>query len=147
MDAETLSVVGRNRLIEQLLQGGVDVAVPLRDNGIDLIAYNDSRDGFVVCPIQVKASAGRSFSIDQKLEKIPNLIHAFVWGVGTEHTGVFALTHHEALGVADAMGYTLTQAWQRGLYTTQQPSKSLVEHLERFRMTPEDWKKKISGMV
>ena len=71
--------MGRNRLIEQLLEAGLEVALPLRDHGIDLIAYADRRDpSFVACPIQMKAGTLKSFGIDRKYEKFPNLIHAFV---------------------------------------------------------------------
>lgn len=147
MDAETLTIVGRNHLINELLEAGIESAVPVRPNGISLFAYLDSKQGMIVCPLHVRASAGKAFAIDQKLERVPNLVHTFVWGVGTSASATYALTHHEALGVADAMGYTITQAWQRGLYTTQQPSKSLVEHLERYRMTPEAWKHKLATLT
>lgn len=147
MDAETLLLVGRNRLINELLEAGIETALPLRQKGIDLFAYLELKETTVIAPIRVRASAGRSFAIDQKLEKVPRLIHAFVWGVGTEKPTTYALTHHEALNVADAMGYTITQAWQRGLYTTQQPSKNLVEQLERFQMSPEAWVRKLSAIA
>ena len=147
MDAETVTLIGRNRLVEQLAEAGIDVAIPTRERGIDLVIMAELRDTFALFPVQLKASCGRSFSIDQKFERIPDLLHVFVWGVGTNNTAVYALTHREAVGVADAMGYSLVQSGQRGLYATQQPSKSLVEHLERFRMTPEEWQKKISAMA
>lgn len=146
MDAETLALIGRNRLVNELLEAGIEVALPMRDKGIDLFAYLDTKETTVVAPIRLRASSGRSFAIDQKLEKVPRLIHAFVWGVGTDKPTTYALTHKEALGVADAMGYTITQAWQRGLYATQQPSKNLVEQLERFQMTPDAWVKKLGAV-
>lgn len=147
MDTETLALVGRNRLINELLEAGVEVALPVRDKGIDLFAYFDMKETTVVAPIRIRASAGRSFAIDQKLERVPRLIHVFVWGVGTDKPSTYALTHHEAMTVADAMGYTITQDGQRGLYTTQQPSKTLVEQLKRFQMTPDGWTKKIAEIV
>lgn len=77
-DTQVKGLIGRSRLIEDLLRAGLEIAVPLRDRGIDLIAYKDF-ESFIARPIQVKAASARNFSIDQKYEKIDNLIIAFVW--------------------------------------------------------------------
>lgn len=146
MDAEVIATIGRNHVVNELLEAGVDVAMPVRSSGIALIAYAELKDTVAIAPLAIRASSGKSFAIDQKLEKVPNLIHVFVWGIGSAgRPATYALTHREALGVADAMGYTITQAWQRGLYNTQQPSRSLVEHLERYRMSSDAWKAKIAA--
>ncbi len=151
MDTQTIEIIGRNRLIDELLRAGLEVALPLRDRGIDLIAYADvgaKLTEFVACPIQMKASSGRSFSIHRKYEKFLNLIHAFVWGLGSSSVApaTYALTQQEAIAVAQAMGYTLTPSWQDGNYTTQQPSKKLLALLEPYRMTPAAWWLKITKM-
>ena len=39
MDTQMIEIMGRNRLIDELLRAGLEVALPLRDRGIDLIAY------------------------------------------------------------------------------------------------------------
>src|SRR5437667_4051303 len=64
MDTQMIEIMGRNRLIDELLRAGLEVALPLRDRGIDLIAYVDLADqvsAFVACPIQMKAASGRFF--------------------------------------------------------------------------------------
>lgn len=38
---KTIEILGRNRLVDELLVAGLEVALPLRDRGIDLIAYVD----------------------------------------------------------------------------------------------------------
>ena len=40
VDSQLIEIIGRNRLINELLRGGLEVATPLRDRGIDLIAYH-----------------------------------------------------------------------------------------------------------
>lgn len=40
-DSQVVELLGRNRLIEELLLAGLEVALPLRDRRIDLIAYAD----------------------------------------------------------------------------------------------------------
>jgi len=83
MDSQTIELVGRSQLTSELLRAGLEVALPLRDRGIDLVAYADTGDGvtaFTAVPIQMKAASERSFSIDRKYDKFPNLLHAYVWG-------------------------------------------------------------------
>lgn len=142
IDTDAVELIGRQRLIEELLRGGLGVAVPMRKGAIDLVAYAEPGllgSSFLSCPIQMKASAGRSFSIDQSSADIPNLLHVYVWGVATDQCTIFALTDAEARSVAEAMGYTFAQSGQRGLYG-QRPTRNLVELLERYRMTPERWR-------
>jgi hypothetical protein len=80
-DSQIKGLIGRNRLVEQLVLPGLDVAIPQRDHGADLVAYANVRKGFksfVACPIQVKASSAEQFSIDRKFEKIRGLILVFI---------------------------------------------------------------------
>lgn len=41
LDSQTVEIIGRNRLIHDLLLAQLEIALPLRDRGIDLIAYKD----------------------------------------------------------------------------------------------------------
>jgi len=38
MDTQTIEILGRNRLVTELISAGIEVALPLRDHGVDLIA-------------------------------------------------------------------------------------------------------------
>ena len=151
MDTQVVELLGRNRLIDELLLAGLEVATPARDRGIDLIAYADfgpQLDRFVACPIQMKASSERSFSLDRKYEKFPALLMAYVWNLRAPDEAVtYALTFDEARGVAEEMGWTQTKSWANGLYSTTRPSRRLVKLLEPFRMTPERWWRKVTGLV
>jgi hypothetical protein len=148
LDSQAVEIIGRSRLVEQLLLGGIEVALPARDRGIDLIAYLDLDEAlaaFIACPIQMKAATGRSFSIGAKYAKFPNLIHAYVWNISMEPE-VYALTQLEAVEVAEEMGYTRTRSWlDGGYYTTTKVGETgaLFDLLQRFRMTPELWRRKI----
>jgi hypothetical protein len=114
---------------------------PLRDRGVDLIAYVDideDIDNFVGIPIQLKAASKRSFGIHRKYDKFLNMIITFVWDLASteELPSIYALTQQEAVAVADAMGYTQTESWQTwGGYDTTSPSKKLIEYLKPYRMT------------
>jgi len=84
MDTQLVEIIGRQRLISDLLTADLEIALPIRDRGVDLIAYADLRDQvahFTACPIQMKAALEASFSIDRKYARFPNLLIAYVWHV------------------------------------------------------------------
>lgn len=145
LDSQITELLGRNRLCDELLRAGLEIALPVRDRGIDLIAYVDLDPGmgrFHARPIQMKAASTAAFSIDRKYEKFPDLILAFVWHVSAERPAeTYALVYGEALEIAGAMGWTATASWtQAGRYSTQAIAAPLLRQLEPFRMTPEAWR-------
>jgi len=146
-DPQVVELIGRNRLGSELLRDGLEVAVPARDRGIDLIAYLDrSPDGtdFIARPVQMKAASKRSFSLFQKYEKTRGLIIVYIWFVhNAERTEIYALTYEEAFKIAAKMGWTKTASWKKGGYSTTQPGERLCELLKPYRMHPGDWKGKI----
>ena len=148
MDTQVVELLGRNKLVSDLLRAGLEVALPMRDRGIDLIAYVDLRpkvQTFVARPIQMKAALSKSFSINRKYSKIRDLIIAFVWSIGEPgEPTIYALTHDETVDVARKMGYTKTPSWKAGSYGTTNPGKKLVSLLDPYRMTPEKWWNKIT---
>lgn len=148
MDSQVVELLGRNRLVDELLRSGLEVALPERDRGIDLIAYADldSRvSSFVARPIQMKAASKAHFSIFRKYEKFPDLLLAFVWHLASpDAVKTFALFYDEAIQVGEAMRWTQTSSWiDKGGYSTQRPSQKLLRLLEPYRMTPEAWWRKV----
>lgn len=106
-DTQIIELIGRNRLGSDILRDGLDVAVPARDRGIDLIAYADlsaSVKTFVARPIQMKASSEASFSIDRNYKKLASLIIAYIWHVHDPNkTVTYALTYREAFANREKM--------------------------------------------
>lgn len=147
-DPQRIELLGRNRLIEELLRAGLEVSLPLRDRGIDLIAYEDTGKGvaaFSARPIQMKAASDERFNVDRKYEAFPGLIIAFVWNVNdAARTTTYALTYAEIMAVADAMGYTQTTSCENGRYACTRISGKLRALLEPHRMTPEKWRELIT---
>jgi hypothetical protein len=150
MDAQIVELTGRHYLIGELLQAGLEVAMPIRDRGIDLIAYADIDERvtqFVACPIQMKAATHSSFALLSKYSRVRNLILAYVWHLDDlRHTVTYALTYKEGLTIAESLGWTETPSWRRGAYCSTSPSAKLVTMLEPHRMTPEKWWNKITGL-
>jgi hypothetical protein len=144
IDTQVVELLGRHRLMSELLRDGLEVAVPARDRGVDLIAYSDLSlqvATFAARPIQMKAFTTRGFSAARKYTKIADLIMAYVWHLGGEEPAVtFAMPYAEVVKVAEAMGWTVTASWQDGgAYTTTSPSQKLLGLLEQYRMGPGKW--------
>ncbi len=148
MDTQTIEILGRNRLVNELLLSGLEVAIPMRDRGIDLIAYVDlaaKTTKFTAVPIQMKVASTRAFSIDKKYGKISNLLIVYIWGLRSpEHAQIFALTYSEAVDIAESMKWTATASWKKGYYSTSAPSKKLCELLAPFKMSPDTWREKFT---
>ena len=141
LDSQQVEVLGRSRLKAALIEAGMEVATPERDNGVDLIVYRWSLEtgDFVARPIQMKAASNFTFSVDRKYERIPHLILAFVMNVRADHQ-MYALWYRDAVNVAESLGWTKTISWVRGGgYTRTHGSKNLVQALDPYKMDPGDW--------
>ena len=149
LDSQVIELLGRNRLTDEILRSGLEVAQPIRDRGVDLIAYADLETNvpsFIARPIQMKAASNQSFGINQKYAKLPNMLIAFVWNLASapDQVVTFALSYKEAVTVAAEIGYTLSPSWLTGSYTTTKPSVRLRELLEPYRMTPPRWWERVT---
>ena len=96
----------------------------------------------------MKAFTYRRFGVDKKYARFPNLIIAYVWYVNDpSKTVTYGLTYQEAVRVADDMGWTKTISWEKGAYSTKNPSKKLLDLLEPYKMSsPQKWWEKIIDM-
>jgi hypothetical protein len=157
MDSQMVELVGRNWLVTELLRANLEVARPERDRGIDLIAYKDldhPAADFIACPIQMKAHSDRSFSVHQKYEKFRRLLLVYIWDLDRPaDTRAYALTYAECVSIAEAMEWTSTDSWKTGGktgikgYTTNAPSKKLIQLLEPHLMTTHTWPIKINTVA
>lgn len=142
-DSQRVELLGRNRLIDELLRDNLEVALPVRDRGIDLIAYVDHADGvstYAARPIQMKAAWTQSFAIDRKYEKFSGLLIAYVWRLNSPKDAVtYALTFDQARSIAEQMGWTRTASWERGAYVINKPGTRLLKALEPFQMRLGAW--------
>jgi hypothetical protein len=151
MDTQLVELIGKNYLTAELLRANLEVAIPIRDRGIDLIAYADVDErlqSFVSCPIQMKAAMQRSFSLDKKYERVRNLLIVYVWHLhDLNQTITYALTYEETLKIAEEIGWTRTISWERGSYANTKPSAKIISMLEPYKMNSEKWWQKITGLI
>ena len=93
----------------------------------------------------MKAASNRSFGLDRKYARFPNLLIAYVWHLDRPEAVVtFALTYDEAVRVLQEMGYANTTSWERGNYVNNEPGVELRGLLERYQMTPEKWWQRVT---
>ena len=149
-DGQLTEIAGKHVLISRLVAAGFEVAEPLRDKGIDLLAYRDGEGGkdFAAYPIQLKASSHESFSLDKKYERFPRLLIAYVWNVqAPERSDVYALTFSDALQVMEKKGYAKTESWtKKGYYFVRSAGPELKEMLEPYKMTTKRWQEKLQAI-
>jgi len=146
VDTQLIELEGRNRLIESILSAGLDVALPIRDDGVDLIVYRrKGEDVFNARPLQLKTATKPRFTVDRiKYEGRHGLIMAYVWG--QDRSTIYALSYHpDVSDVARAMGWDQTNAWQTGAGTKRPgwscyASSKLLRVLEPFQATPDRWR-------
>jgi hypothetical protein len=149
-DTQITELEGQRYLISQLLADGVEVANPLRDHGIDLIAYLDQREGtgqFLACPIQLKTATGERFSLHRKYQKFPNLLMVYAWNISSDTTRAFyALTYSEAENLLKSgtkgTDHTKTDSYKNGVYHFK-VSDEWRKLLKPYKMEPGQWKNKI----
>jgi hypothetical protein len=124
-DTQLTELAGRHFLIARLLDDGVEVATPVRDHGIDLIAYVDRTETtgqFFACPIQLKTANEERFILHSKYEKFPNLLMVYAWNISDDDKRVlYALTYSEAKKLLQkgvkGTDHTETDSWKkRGVY-------------------------------
>ncbi len=143
IDSQQVEIVGRNLLISLLVSSGIEVARPERDRGVDLIAYLDLdvERGFQALPLQLKAFSARGMSVNRKYERLSDLHVVYAWHVREPaQAEFFCLSTAEAVAVANEMGWTRTESWRKGVYTTNSPPVRLVALLEPYRVTTaEHW--------
>ncbi len=143
-DKQVVEILGRNRLVNELLLTGLEVARPERDHGVDLIVYADRSprvSAFVARPLQMKAAMEHSFALEAKYRPFPNLLLVYVWHLADPAQAVTcAMDYGEALSIAQVMGWLETPSWlEKGIYSNTTPGRKLVALMEPYMMTLERW--------
>jgi hypothetical protein len=149
LDVQQREILGRNRLIEALMRENIEVALPLRDRGVDMLAYVDVQElatsasgshRFVAVPVQMKSATHERFSVHKKYAKIANLLLVYVWKIDVpSEIEFYAMTYAQALQIADAQGMTKTKSWNdpngKGKYSATRVSESLRAKLSPYQIT------------
>jgi len=147
IDTQIIELKARSLLFDALWADDIEVAIPVRDRGIDFIAYVDhgKKGDFVARPIQVKAASTASFGVDKKYQKFADLLIVYIWNVESPANVRFIVTDYkEACSVARRKGWLRTPTWEmKGKYSTSKPDKRLKDILSGFQVSAGGWRKRL----
>jgi len=134
--SQRTELINTHRAVESILEAGLDVAMPLKDDGIDLVCYVSKGDGpWTSVAIQVKSR----FGVDKKYLSRPGLVMCYV----CSPNDIYVLTHERAMEIAQARGYLnpARKSWRTlNGYSVPTVGKSLSTDLVPFAATPERWR-------
>lgn len=142
--ANIIEMLGRNHLITQLIEGRVHAAIPLWDQGVDLVAYYQGEDRLVARPLQLKVAELSRWGVYKKYKDIPGLLMVYVWNVKSKFQ-IYAMNYTEAehlLSIGKTDHAQSDSYKKKGFYHTV-PSKDLLEALEPFLMTQGKWRERL----
>ncbi|HXC01381.1 MAG TPA: hypothetical protein VNU49_01935 [Opitutaceae bacterium] len=139
-DTQLTELLGRALLQNALMSCGLEVAYPVRDRGIDMLAYMDtSPTGLCrAIPIQVKAATTERFGVDSKYKKFSELRIVHVWHVRSTPDARFFLTDFR-----ETAHLAKNYQWSNGRWNTSAPSAKLKKKLKRFEVLPGQWMEKL----
>jgi hypothetical protein len=153
MESEMLELVGRARLMDELLEDGVNVAVPMGACEMDILAYLDS--GTAACrivsvPIKVASFCSDALSSNLWAARASGLLIALVWDISNpEHVRTFAFTPAELTVVKMIEVIQRASAARSGERPDQACTREAVlqNALEPFAMSPGKWRKKLIAIL
>lgn len=64
LDTQQIEIVGRNWLVHELMLAGFEIALPMRDKGVDLLVSPQDYDWTLA--VQLKTARGTAMSVDRK---------------------------------------------------------------------------------
>jgi hypothetical protein len=153
VESERLEFARRARLMDELLEEGVNVALPMGECAIDMLAYVNSRTDactVVSVPIKIVSFSSDALSINLERARASGLLIALVRQIGKpEQVRTFAFTPAEltvvkmiamcARGNSARVGESPSHA--------RTPQSILQNALEPFAISPGEWRKKIATIV
>jgi hypothetical protein len=147
-DPQLIEIAGRNWLVSQLIQCGIEVATPERDKGVDLIAYVETQR-FRACRIQIKVSTGSAFVAHR--EQYDGMLMVYIWHIDKpQETVAFAMRTWQARRIITANRWDKNQAWKRknGYWRKSRvavDSEFYKRYLQDRKMDMKKWKPTILG--
>jgi hypothetical protein len=145
--ANMIELLGRNHLVAQLIEDDVHAAVPMWDQGVDLLAYYGGTDRLVARPLQLKVAETTRWGVYQKYEKVQGLLMVYIWNVRrSADIEIYAMSYTEALNHLTTSGpYTNSKSWiEMGGYDMAPAQNSKMwDSLQPFRMQKGMWRERL----
>jgi len=113
LDGQQVEIVGRNWLVNELMYAGFEVALPMRDRGVDLLV--SPTDYAWTLPVQLKTSRQTSLQVHKKYVGQPLAVVYVLLGdkaqaLPADASGVYRGKGHDYS--ARTLWLTPTEAWR-----------------------------------
>jgi hypothetical protein len=144
LDKPTVEVRGQEWVAAAIRDAGFVTA--RGERGILTVHAASDDKAPAVRQVRVYSASDAAFPIKTKHNDGPDALLVWVWHIGDpERTRAYAMTYGEALAIAEKKGWTQTNSWRDGGWSTTRPDRELLALLEPYGMTPEKWKARLSG--
>ena len=142
--ANIIEVLGRNHPIAQLIEDNFHAAVPLWDQGVDLLAYDGRSGGLAARPLQLKVAEGSRWGVQTKYADIQGLFMVYIWHE-KQDVQIYAMSYAEALNhLTITSTYAKSDRWtKRGEYPISPVGTDLLASLQPFLMAKGKWRKRL----
>lgn len=138
-NSREVELAGRSWVVSRLLAHGIEVATPVVDSGIDLIAFKEvGAGGIRALPLQLKCATAENFSLDAKYAE-RGITMVYVWHVMTTPRA-YIMSYEEALTVLGEKSAATPSFSGRGTYSMSSVSKDKQQRLGAF-LDRWDWLK------
>ncbi|MFA4940175.1 hypothetical protein [Brevundimonas sp.] len=124
-NSREVELAGRSWVVSRLLAHGIEVATPVVDSGIDLIAFKEAGVGGIkALPLQLKCATGEAFSLNAKYAE-RGITMIYVWRVMIAPTA-FIMSYAEALAVLGEKSASTASFAEQGAYSMSSVSNRSV---------------------
>jgi hypothetical protein len=129
LQTQAVEALGRGLFVSRLIREQIGVALPLWDDGVDLVAHLYDGDTFRAKPIQLKVSTNTYLGIEAKYEKNSELLMVFIW-LNTEIEKSRIL-----YALFSTHGHLATPSWINDRsYSTRTASRAKIEYLQDYEV-------------
>ncbi len=148
MDKQLIEVIGRSKFTEFAILSGFELAVPVRDCGIDCLLYFPVEDRLLntAIPVQLKCYSAQALTVDSRYDRIGNILHVVIWNCLTASPSFFVLTQKHAMQLAAHLKWDKTTGWANkgGRYDATTATGPIRDAMTQYSVTTTTFKEMVS---
>jgi len=133
VDSQVQEIRARGIVIDRLLSCGFEVAVPVRDKGVDFLIYRENENNSYR-KIQLKSSIGETFSFSRKYLSTEDLVCIYVMNLSMTDTTGYRLFVMRISDVLDFMREENINYNRKGWAFKKCIKQSTLNRLERYEI-------------
>jgi hypothetical protein len=143
-DKQLIEVIGKAKFTEFAIRSGFEVAMPVRDCGIDVLLYFPIEDNLLTTtiPVQLKCYSSQALTVDSKYNRMGDLLHVVLWNCTNKEPSFFALTQKHSMHFAEMFGWDKLPGWinKKGRYDATKATTRIIDEMRQYRTITETFK-------